>query len=185
MSNFTKKAIKATFLQLLDEKPLSQITVKQIVEACGINRNSFYYHYQDLPALIEEIITEEADRIIADHPTVDSIRTALTAAVDFASRNRRGLLHIYNSVNRDIFEHYLWKVCDHVVRAYSSSATAGLPMRDTDREILGRFYRCACFGLVIDWMNSRMTDDVTAMIDRFCDLHRGLPEEMARRSAEE
>ena len=39
MPNFTKMAIKATFIRLLDEKPLSQITVKDIVEECGVNRN--------------------------------------------------------------------------------------------------------------------------------------------------
>ena len=50
MVNRTKDAIKQTFLELLNEKPLNQITVKMIVEQCGINRNSFYYHYQDLPA---------------------------------------------------------------------------------------------------------------------------------------
>ena len=58
MPNFTKKAIKETFVALLDERPLNRITVKDIVEACGINRNSFYYHFEDLPALLEEIIAE-------------------------------------------------------------------------------------------------------------------------------
>ena len=43
MPNFTKKAIKETFIKLLDERPLNQITVKYIVEDCGINRNSIYY----------------------------------------------------------------------------------------------------------------------------------------------
>ena len=52
MSAYTKQAIKASFLKLLNERPLSQITVKSIVEDCGINRNSFYYHYQDLQALV-------------------------------------------------------------------------------------------------------------------------------------
>ena len=56
MANFTQKAIKETFIALLEEHPLSDITVKNIVETCGINRNSFYYHYQDIPALIEEIV---------------------------------------------------------------------------------------------------------------------------------
>ena len=42
MQNFTKKAIKETFVTLLDQRPLNRITVKDIVETCGINRNSFY-----------------------------------------------------------------------------------------------------------------------------------------------
>ena len=43
MANFTQKAIKDTFISLLEERPLSDITVKNIVETCGINRNSFYF----------------------------------------------------------------------------------------------------------------------------------------------
>ena len=104
MANFTKAAIKSTFIALLEEKPLNQITVKMIVETCGINRNSFYYHYQDLPALIEEIVQEESMRIMNKYQTIDSIEMALNAAVEFTSNHRRAILHIYCSVNRDIFE---------------------------------------------------------------------------------
>ena len=56
MPNFTEKAIKVSFMKLLNAQPLNQISVRDIVEECGINRNSFYYHYQDIPALIEEIV---------------------------------------------------------------------------------------------------------------------------------
>ena len=56
MPNFTRNAIKASFLKLLSQRPLNQITVKDIVEDCGVNRNSFYYHFEDLPALLEEIV---------------------------------------------------------------------------------------------------------------------------------
>ena len=41
MPAFTRNAIIDAFLQLLDERPLSKITVKDIVDACGINRNTF------------------------------------------------------------------------------------------------------------------------------------------------
>ena len=64
MPNFTKQAIKASFIKLLNERPLNQITVKDIVEDCGINRNSFYYHFADLPALLEEVIMEQADNLL-------------------------------------------------------------------------------------------------------------------------
>ena len=41
MANFTKKAIKDTFISLLKEKPFNQITVKDIVERCGENENTY------------------------------------------------------------------------------------------------------------------------------------------------
>ncbi|MBE5862907.1 MAG: TetR family transcriptional regulator [Lachnospiraceae bacterium] len=183
MSDFMKKAIKTTFLELLEQKPLSQITVKMIVEECGINRNSFYYHYQDLPTLIEEIFQEEADAIIESHPSIDSIEAALKATADFASKQRRAILHVYNSVNRDIFEKYLWKVCDHVVDKYGDAVMAGRSISAEDRDLIGRFYKCECFGLITLWLNENMSRDVGKDIERFCQLHRGMVEEMIERCA--
>ena len=40
MSAYTKQAIKNSFLKLLNDRPLNQVTVKAIVEDCGINRNT-------------------------------------------------------------------------------------------------------------------------------------------------
>ena len=68
MARFTKKAIRDSFVKLLNERPLSQITVRDIVEDCGVNRNTFYYYFQDIPQLLETIIKENADRIIQDNP---------------------------------------------------------------------------------------------------------------------
>ena len=184
MSNLTQKAIRETFIELLEEKPLSQITVKMIVEKCGINRNSFYYHYQDIPALIEEMVMEEADRIIEEYPAIDSIETALKAMIDFAGKNRRAILHIYNSVNRDIFEQSLWKVCEYVVENYTDIVLDGKKIDKLDREVIERFYRCECFGVVIEWLNTGTGDDVHKQIERFCELYRGMPEEVLRRSFE-
>lgn len=182
MTNFTKMAIKTTFVKLLDEKPLSQITVKDIVEECGVNRNSFYYHFQDIPALIEEIITENADQIIAKYPTIDSLETCLNAALEFAQKNRRAILHIYQSVNRDIFEQYLWKVCQHVVSAYLDVIFTGRPVRDADKELMLLYYKGECFGLVMEWMNTGMKEEIAGQVKRLCELRKGMVEEMVERS---
>ncbi len=115
MSSFTETAIKSSFLKLLDQKPLSSITVKDIVEDCGINRNSFYYHYHDIPSLLEEMITDEATKITSEYRTFDSIEDCLAATVDFALEHRRAVLHIYNSISRDVYEDYLWKILMHLI----------------------------------------------------------------------
>lgn len=182
MTNLTKDLIKKTFVSLLERMPLTQITVKMIVEECGINRNSFYYHYQDLPALIEEMVREEADGIIKDYPNIESIETALLAVTDFASKNKKAILHIYNSVNRDIFERYLWEVCDHVVESYGQTLMRERQIDEFDKEIIHLFYKSECFGLVINWLDRKMDPDVQKMITRFCELHRGMIEEMVERS---
>ena len=172
MPNFTKKAIKETFLALLDERPLSKITVKDIVEACGINRNSFYYHFQDLPALLEEIIAERVQDLIDRHPTVDSLEDCFDAALGFVLENRRAVLHIYNSLSRDVFEQHLMDACQYIVSAYLNAEFAEKPIAPQDLDALIRLHKCACFGSVIDWLNGGMKDDIADYFRRVCALQK-------------
>ena len=58
MSAAAREAIKASFLKLLEERPLREITVKDIVRDCGVNRNSFYYHFKGIPEMLVEIVME-------------------------------------------------------------------------------------------------------------------------------
>lgn len=53
MTQFTSKAIEESFIRLLNERPLDKITIKDIVDDCGISRNTFYYHFQDITALLK------------------------------------------------------------------------------------------------------------------------------------
>lgn len=184
MPNFTKMAIKATFIKLLNERPLNQITVKDIVEECGVNRNSFYYHFQDIPTLIEEIVIEEAERIIAEYPSIESLEDCLNVAMEFARKNRRAIRHIYNSANRAIYEQYLWKVCQHVVAAYGKAIFGDRPVKESDRDVMIRFYKCECFGMVMEWMDSGMDEGAQERIRRLCELRKGMAEEMLKRSLE-
>lgn len=68
----TKKAISYAFKELLLEKPLSKITINDITEKCEMNRQTFYYHFQDIQDLIEWICFEDADRAIQNHKTYDT-----------------------------------------------------------------------------------------------------------------
>lgn len=181
MPNFTRKAIQETFITLLDERPLNKITVKDIVETCGINRNSFYYHFEDLPALLEEIISERVQLLMSDHPTIDSMEDSFDAALDFVLDHKRAVFHIYNSLSRDVFERYLMEVCHYVVATYIEAAFAGREDEDKNKEMLIRYHKCACFGHIIDWLNSGMKDDISAYFHRIYQLKRGWEGEILRR----
>ena len=185
LSNLTQKAIKASFLKLLNEKPFSQITVKDIVEDCGINRNSFYYHFRDLPSLVEEMITEEADKLIESYPSIGSLEECLNAAVSFAVNNRKAAYHIYNSVSRDIYEMYLWRICEYVVRNYIENVFADRRISDSDREIITDFYKCACFGEIMNWQKNGMKSDIKKQFLRMCELKKGMIEELVQRCEEQ
>ncbi|MFJ8511711.1 TetR/AcrR family transcriptional regulator [Lysinibacillus xylanilyticus] len=60
----SKKMIKHAFVELVLEKELGKITVKNIVERAEISRGTFYAHYSDIFAVIEEIENEIMDNMV-------------------------------------------------------------------------------------------------------------------------
>ena len=53
------------FLELLEKKELAYITVKEICEKAGVNRSTFYLHYETIGDLLEE-----SARLIIDRPVI-------------------------------------------------------------------------------------------------------------------
>lgn len=180
MANFTQKAIKDTFISLLEEHPLSDITVKNIVETCGINRNSFYYHYQDIPTLIEEIVKEQAEAIIRKYPSVSSIVECFDALIEFASERKRSIMHIYRSVSREVFERNLMEVSEYFVRSFIDTALANEKISAQDKQAIINYYKCVGFGLIIDWLNNGMTEAYAQSVRRIFLLKKDLALEIAQ-----
>ncbi len=182
MQSLTDKAIIDSFLKLLDERPLNKISIKDIVEDCGVNRNTFYYHFNDLPGLIETIIKNDADRVTRECSGVNSLHDCLSAALQFTMSHKRAVYHIYSSASREIFEQYLMSICGYVVRIFIDNVSAGMDASQEDKELLVQFYKCECFGQIIDWLNHGMDTNTEKQFFRICELEKGMTVEMLRRS---
>ena len=111
MSKLTDRAIQESFTKLLDRKPIDRITIRDITDDCGISRNTFYYHYSDLPDLVEKMLMNDMDALMLRYPTIDSLEEGLNVAAQFVLSNHRAVSHIYNSSQRCIYERCLMKVC--------------------------------------------------------------------------
>ena len=172
-------------MKLLNEHPLNKISVRSIVEDCGINRNSFYYHYQDIPTLIEEIIKEDADELIKKFPTVNSLDECIDVALKFAIENKKAVMHIYNSVNRDIYERSMMKLCGYIVETYLDTVFGKGTVSEQDRNAAVKFIKCEIFGLSFEWIENGMQDDAIKEIYRVVNLCRGMSEEVIKRSNEQ
>ena len=177
-----REAVKAAFLRLLEERPLREITVKDIVQSCGVNRNTFYYHFRDIPALLEELITDQANRIIAAQGPALSLADCLETAARFALERRQAVLHINQSAHRDLFELCLMDICRRVVEDFAAAAMGGAAICPGDREAIIRFYQCECFGQVMAWLNSGMRYDIAGQFQRICRLGEGMTELMLKRA---
>lgn len=59
----SKRLIREAYMELLKEKPLEKITVTDIVKRADINRGTFYAHYADTQAVLEQIENEIIERM--------------------------------------------------------------------------------------------------------------------------
>lgn len=168
-----RDAIIQAFDQLLDEKPVNKITVKDIVECCGCNRNTFYYHFDDIPAMIDEIMDDMAAQIIRNHFEPGEPMECIRPIVQYGLRNKNKLLHVYRYVPRETFTAYLNRIILRLVQDYIDSATAGSSVHPESAADLAQFYKCAISGLVLDWLDDGMKDDLMALTQRLCVLLRG------------
>ncbi|MDY3862683.1 MAG: TetR/AcrR family transcriptional regulator C-terminal domain-containing protein [Eubacteriales bacterium] len=159
-NDYTKDSIKAAFIRLLNERPLNKISVKSIVDICNISRNTFYYHFQDIPGLLEEIIIDSANTLVREHDTVRSMGECIESAFAFVKANKKAVYHIYNSVDRAAYEDFVCKMCDHTATLLVREQLAGQEVSDADRAALTYFVKCQFIGLCMDWTRSGMNDDI-------------------------
>lgn len=174
----TRKAIQDAFLKLAAQKPVDKITVKDIVEECQINRNSFYYHFEDMPNLIELTLEEAMLEVMDSHPA-SSLREIFDGVFSVFEKNRDVVRNIYFSKNREIVEYKMLSVTDMLVSRYlQSHCFSRADLDPMDEKIITRYYKCFIVGQITEWMNNGMRYDIRQEFERLCDLREGSLERM-------
>lgn len=64
MSKFTRKRIMDAYLYLLNKKSLDKLTVKDIIETADVNRNTFYYYFEDIYDLQHKVFQKKIRRFL-------------------------------------------------------------------------------------------------------------------------
>ena len=153
MSSSTKQAIVEAFIKLASKKPLEKITVRNIVDTCGINRNTFYYHFQDIFAVLEEICHLATAHIDRELPFDRMIKQFFLILADYAERHPKAVEHFIASVGQLGAERYFAKSLDEIMlEVFAKHAPdASLSMRRTATV----FLRHAVIGLYFDYVSYR------------------------------
>lgn len=160
MTSQTRTSIQQAFLQLARENPTEKITVTDIVTAAGINRNSFYYYFEDLPGMIEITMQELFERTIqARRPR--TFQECLNAIADIMMENRSVCLHLFRSRSRLDLQLYYYRVCSFAVNTFLDSVNYfGKFGTLSQREAIAHYYRVLLLGTMMEWMSGGMKTDV-------------------------
>ena len=166
MSKFTKQAIMQSFWRIAAKKPIEKITVKDVVEDCGINRNTFYYHFSDLYGLMEYLLIVETEKAIEKSREKNSLAEGCISIVDRIRENREAFRNIYNTIGRDSVEYAISKALDPAVEAHVRRRAEGKAVSDADILLITGVCRSVFFGMLAEWMKRNLRDDPRASLIR-------------------
>ena len=179
MAPSTKLALANALKKLLQKKFLDDITVKELVEECEVNRQTFYYHFQDVYALLEWIFMTDAQRVISGNKTYDTWQQGFLQVFKYVEENSEFVVNTYHSIGREHLERYLYSTVFGLLIDVVNEQAAGMNVREEDRCFIADFYKYAFVGLMLEWIRTGMRERPEEIVDRLDklisgDVHRAL-----------
>ncbi len=156
----TKKKLRDGLLYLMQEKPVNEITVKELTELADINRGTFYTHYSDVYDMLRALEDEffaDLDRILeAEDPTVETAYLYLLTIFSFLGENQdfcRTLL----GPNGDL--QFVRRVIGLVGKKCSAIWRQGAPNTEEKRfELYNAFIITGSVGLIQSWLDDGLQE---------------------------
>ena len=96
-----KAAVADALLELIRRKDADKITVKDLVEVCGISRQTFYFHFKDIVDVVEWAAQQGVQRLVRESLNAATPQEALGVFVDFAVESQPLVQRLLNSQRRD------------------------------------------------------------------------------------
>ncbi len=167
----TKRRLREGLLQLMESKPINEVSVKELTELVDVNRGTFYFHYQDIYDLLRDMEQEffdQFDRTLSENtpvldaegvPVIGTEGTPYLHAVFSFLDERRSFCRIMLSPRGDMqFVELVKKRVDSQCRYYWQLLAPGAD--ELRRGMYNAFLINGCIGLIQEWVNDRR--DLTA-----------------------
>ena len=115
MSDLTKKALAEALKNRLSKTTLKNITIKDLTDDCGLNRQTFYYHFRDIYDLMEWTLENDIRDYLSDISdfSEDSLiiewKESIYHLYQFLYSRKKQILHAYDPINKTYYENFLLK----------------------------------------------------------------------------
>ena len=166
MAQLTKAAIMDAFGRLLEQAPMDQITVQAITAECGISRNTFYYHYGDIYALLKAMLQRDMDMLLARRRPGEHASEGLRRLIEYISTRQRMVQHIYSAVGHATMEDYLLATTWDLFMAYIRDTAKGLSPSEEDLDFICYSYQFMLIGILLGWVRRGMKGDLADLLER-------------------
>lgn len=173
MSQITKQALANSLQNLLKKTPLDKITVKELVEDCGVNRQTFYYHFQDIYDLLDWVFTREAEDAIAENKTYETWQQGFLQAFRRVEERKSLIRNVYNSAGREHLERYLYQMVYDVLIDVIHELAKGRAVAEEDQRFIANFYKWVFVGLLLEWIQTGMKERPEMIMEQLAKLIAG------------
>ena len=160
----TKKALASSLKKIMEQKPLGKISVREIIEDCGVNRKTFYYHFQDIYDLLKWIFEEEAIDIVKQYDMIIDYQDAIHFVLDYVEENKLICNCAFDTLGRDELKRFFQKDFFSVIGNIVGQLSSSMNIPEDYKSFLINFYTEALASLLIDWIRNKENRDKEKMI---------------------
>ena len=163
----TKKTLAESLKKIMKKKNFSKITVSEIIADCGLNRKTFYYHFEDIYALLKWMLESEAVEVVKQFNLIVDYEEAIAFVMDYVEDNDYIINCAYDSIGRDEMKRFFLADFNDLVYSIIDSAEKdlGKTLNGEYKEFLCSFYTEALAGTLINWIKNRRERNRQQVID--------------------
>lgn len=173
MALATKKLLAQSLKSLLEKKPLNKITVKEIAENCGVNRQTFYYNFQDIYDLVEWIFQTDAADLFGENPTYENWKEYVQVVTEYLRKNENLVRNAMQSINRSSLEQFLKAQLRPILESIVVRKIQDAAVSQEDRDFIIDVYVLSAIGILFDWMGGGMKDEYDIRLEKLVRLLDG------------
>ena len=153
-----KVVIATAFAQMARKKPIDKITVKDLVEQCGISRQAFYYHFQDILEVMEWSIRQMVESTLQTSLRAQTPQEAIEAFVSVAAEHGELLMRLLDSQRRAQIEHVFVEALRSNMRRLLGAKRPDLAVNHQDLEVALSFCAYGIAGVLFENCRNRDLD---------------------------
>lgn len=146
-----KLMIASVFVRLAKDNPVDKITVKNLAEACGISRQTFYYHFQDILNVMEWTVRQMIQTALRNSLCAESPEKSIEEFIRISVENQDLLERMLSSQWRTQIEHIFVDAMHSSLLELIRAKQPDLDVTYQDLNLALNFYTYGTIGVVLEY----------------------------------
>ncbi len=170
-SAITKKAIADGFRSLMEKRAFEKITISDITSSCGLNRQTFYYHFQDKYELLNWIFYNEIINPLTKNYTIDTWSDGLLQMLHVFKNNAKFYTNALNTSYSNEFRSYLFAATTNIfIDILDQFPQSTATLSTADKRFIAEFLSYGVTGSIINWILTGMKESPENIVLRIKNL---------------